>query len=395
MIRQVYLFVILIFSFKIYAKEHKGLTYNRYEQDKHVIHVLTIAPKNFELKLVKAHNQVIGRETVDTIASRTNAVAAINAGFFEIAGSDDGRPSLTLMIDGKLFSLRKQMQSLLIIDQNNIQITKASAKISIEIGDKSIIPNQVNYFSNSKDVTFYNDVWASTTLTPYTNKEILIDQNFIVTEISGRGDNQIPQKGFILSFPQEISLPAVNISDCVKLNLEFIDKDGKPINLSKNASVVTGIPLLVQNGKNVVDLTKENEGAHARTALGVRNDGTIIIVVAEHIYKQHVKDLKLVQVRSILRKEKEVNIDKLTIPEALKILEKHMVNDQIVGLTKFELADYMLSLGCESAINLDGGGSSTLFMDGKIINNATGDEDEALGEHIVRPVSDAIVIIPN
>ncbi len=166
MIRLVYLFLALIISFKIYAKEHEGLTYNRYEQDKHVIHVLTIDPKNFELKLVKAHNQVIGRETVDAIARRTNAVAAINAGFFEIAGSDDGRPSLTLMVDGKLFSLRKQLQSLLIIAQDNIQITKASAKISVDIGDKSIIPNQVNYFSNPKDITFYNDVWASTTLTP-------------------------------------------------------------------------------------------------------------------------------------------------------------------------------------------------------------------------------------
>ncbi|CEO16904.1 hypothetical protein RMONA_02490 [Rickettsia monacensis] len=106
MIRLVYLFLTLIISFKIYAKEYKGLTYNRYEKDKHVIHVLTIDPKNFGLKLVEAHNQVIGRETVDAIARRTNAVAAINGGFFEIAGSDDGRPSLTLMIDGKLFSLR-------------------------------------------------------------------------------------------------------------------------------------------------------------------------------------------------------------------------------------------------------------------------------------------------
>ncbi|AFB31084.1 MULTISPECIES: phosphodiester glycosidase family protein [spotted fever group] len=52
----------------------------------------------------------------------------------------------------------------------------------------------------------------------------------------------------------------------------------------------------------------------------------------------------------------------------------------------------MLSLGYESAINLDGDGSSTLFMGGKIINNVTGDEDEVLGEHLVRPVSDAIVL---
>ena len=193
-----------------------------------------------------------------------------------------------------------------------------------------------------------------------------------------------------MSFPQETSLPAVNINDSVKLNLEFIDKDGKLINLSNTASIVTGIPLLVQNGKNVVDNPKQDDPVHARTALGVRNDG--IIVVVEHIYKQHVKDLKLVQVRSILRKEKEINVDKLTIPEVLKILEKHLVNDTVIGLTKTELADYMISLGYESAINLDGGGSSTLFMGGKIINNVTGDEDEALGEHLVRPVSDVIAL---
>ncbi len=101
----------------------------------------------------------------------------------------------------------------------------------------------------------------------------------------------------------------------------------------------------------------------------MRNDGTIVIVVAEHIYKQHIKDLKFVQVKSILRKEKGVAFEELTLPEALKILEKHLVNDTVIGLTKTELADYMLNLGCESAINLDGGGSSTLFIGRKIINN--------------------------
>ena len=165
--------------------------------------------------------------------------------------------------------LENNYNSLLIIDQGNIQITKASAKILVEIGNKSVIPNQVNYFLNLKDITFYNDVWTSTTLTPYTNQEILIDQNrsnFIIKAISKHGDNQIPQKGFILSFPQETSLPAVNINDSVKLNLEFIDKDGKLINLSNTASIVTGIPLLVQNGKNVVDNPKQDDPAHARTA---------------------------------------------------------------------------------------------------------------------------------
>ncbi|ABE04904.1 phosphodiester glycosidase family protein [Rickettsia bellii] len=388
------LLALMLLNFKTYANQDSGFNYRFSEKDNHIIHILTIDPKRFNLKLVKAHNQVIGRETVEEIALRTNAIAAINAGFFEIAGSDDGRPSLTLMVDGKLFSLRKQMQSLLILDQDNIQITKNSAKISVKIGDKLIIPGQVNYFSNPKDITLYNDVWASTTLTPYTNKEILIDENFIVTGISKHGDNPIPSKGFVLSFPSSIALPSIKTGDSVKLNLEFLDKDEKPMTFSKTASMVTGIPMLVQASQSVVDKSDNKESSHARTAIGIRSDGVIVIVVAEHVYKQHIKDLKLAQVRSILKKEKGINIEKLTIAEALKILEKQFVDDQTTGLTKAELADYMISLGCESAINLDGGGSSTLFINGKVVNKITGDKDEALGEHVQRPVSDAIVILP-
>ena len=41
------------------------------------------------------------------------------------------------------------------------------------------------------------------------------------------------------------------------------------------------------------------------------------------------------------------------------------------GLTLYELATFMKSLGCEMAYNLDGGGSSTMYFNGKVINNPT------------------------
>lgn len=41
------------------------------------------------------------------------------------------------------------------------------------------------------------------------------------------------------------------------------------------------------------------------------------------------------------------------------------------GLTLYELAEFMQSLGTKVAYNLDGGGSSTMFFNGKIINNPT------------------------
>ena len=54
------------------------------------------------------------------------------------------------------------------------------------------------------------------------------------------------------------------------------------------------------------------------------------------------------------------------------------------GLTSTELAEYMLSLNCETAYNMDGGGSSTFYFNGKILNTpSNGDE---------RPVSDIVYI---
>ena len=41
------------------------------------------------------------------------------------------------------------------------------------------------------------------------------------------------------------------------------------------------------------------------------------------------------------------------------------------GLSLYELATIMKNLGCNVAYNLDGGGSSTMYFNGKVINNPT------------------------
>ncbi len=41
------------------------------------------------------------------------------------------------------------------------------------------------------------------------------------------------------------------------------------------------------------------------------------------------------------------------------------------GLSLYELAEFMCKLGVKTAYNLDGGGSSTMYFNGEIINNPT------------------------
>lgn len=41
------------------------------------------------------------------------------------------------------------------------------------------------------------------------------------------------------------------------------------------------------------------------------------------------------------------------------------------GLTLYQLAEFAQQLGAETVYNLDGGGSSTMYFNGEVINNPT------------------------
>lgn len=62
--------------------------------------------------------------------------------------------------------------------------------------------------------------------------------------------------------------------------------------------------------------------------------------------------------------------------------------DESTGLSLFELAELMKELGCTTAYNLDGGGSSTMWFNGNVLNHPTtfGDKIEE------RSISDIIYI---
>jgi len=60
-------------------------------------------------------------------------------------------------------------------------------------------------------------------------------------------------------------------------------------------------------------------------------------------------------------------------------------SDVSVGMTYPELAEYMVKLGCEWAMNLDGGGSSTFWLMGNVVNSPS--------EGHERPAPNALVLI--
>ena len=61
--------------------------------------------------------------------------------------------------------------------------------------------------------------------------------------------------------------------------------------------------------------------------------------------------------------------------------------DESEGLSLYELAEFMQSLGVTEAYNLDGGGSSTMYFNGEVVNNPT-----SSGRIKEREVSDIVYV---
>jgi exopolysaccharide biosynthesis protein len=270
----------------------------------HIIHIVRLNPDEYEAEIVKANNGKMGRETVSAMAEKFSADIAINGGFFEVGGENDGKSSGNLVIHGKPYHMDQLSQPSVVIKNGIISV-------------HSSVPED------------------------YTDDTI---------------------------------------------------------------SCVSGIPMLIYQGKIPVDLLKQTSDfylkPHARTALGINAVGGVIIVVAEHYYMRDIMNITMGEVQSLMKSKAAIFAQKynkqnpgdITLNELKKILKDEFSSSAgTQGLTVVEVAQLMQELGCQYAINLDGGGSSTLWMYDKVVNNTFGDADEAAGKKIERSVSDAII----
>lgn len=133
-------------------------------------------------------------------------------------------------------------------------------------------------------------------------------------------------------------------------SLEVIPKSDPPYTTTREweecEHIIGGTPLLIQKGNIIKDYTPEQTipsfltYRHARTAIGIRPTGEWIFVVVDSL--------------------------------------------PLGGMSIPELAKFLHGLGCTQAVNLDGGGSSTLIIEGRLINSPKKIYAEA--------VSDAILI---
>jgi exopolysaccharide biosynthesis protein len=358
--------------------------YSLIEKPNQKIHLLKIDLNQYDISLISAHNSVFGRERIGDIAERENAQIAINAGFFQIGQNEDGSPSGTLIINGKIFGLKSPKHAVFTIRNKIPSIEIWYPKVELEISQTKFIPEKYNKFANDSSTILYSDKWGYSTLTAFKDRnEIIISKEMIVNDLVNHGNNVIPSEGYVLSLPKSHDISSIKTGDLVR----FKEENYSIFNTSTSA--IMGIPFLIMDGTINEKLTDSEN--HARTAIGIDKEGKIVIAVVECIYTRNPSSLTLKETQVILQK-KNISINELQVDNVKKMLLKELsTTSNAKGIGLKALANFMLEQGCISAINLDGGGSSSLYINSKYVNEQIGDKDEYSGLAIVRPVSDAII----
>ncbi|EKE08494.1 MAG: hypothetical protein ACD_17C00136G0002 [uncultured bacterium] len=324
------------------------------------IHVIEVDPSQYEVKPIKALDNGIGRESVLSISTRYGAAASINGGFFSIGGTFDGKACGTLKIhDWYAFPIKPRGCIGWSLENQNPIMDRLLVSATADYNCSEISLDGLNRLRKDGEIILFTPCFHRTTLTIPDGKEMVVVDGIIQSIIRG-GSTKIPENGFVLSIQEkhplfnsfEVGMPlTVTIQINSLMGITSSDEWGSL------DYIVGGTPLLLYNNARIVDLESEQtiptflSNRHARTAIGILPNGNWIFVV----------------------------VDKTGLFD---------------GMTMYELSDLMVRLGCMHALNLDGGGSSTMVCEGVIKNSPHGDEEEGAGQNAVRRVSDAIVVLP-
>ena len=286
-----------------------------------VVEVDMMLAKDFELTPVLASDSTLkSRKTISTIAKNYDALVALNGTYFK---PQTGVPLGTLMINEKLYTGPIYDRVAMGIFDDGFDIARVQLNASISGSGKTVKVDNINQPRMlSTHVLVYTPEWGkySPAAPKYGVGLQVIDNK--ITKASANAI-EIPKDGYVISGPKSILYAFLDKKDA-KLSIKTTPewRDVKHI--------ISGGPYLVRDGEVYVDMTAQKLGA-----IGGRNPRSAIGYTAEN-------NLILVAVDGR--------------------------EGSSIGMTLMELANFMKAAGCIGAINLDGGGSTVMYVNGQVVN---------------------------
>ena len=313
-----------------------------------------------DFETAKAGNRLAGYEQTSSMSARNDyekhrVMGAVNGDFYEAGGI----PTNAQVLRGVLLKKPITREALAFTPDNDPLIsvfTFGGTLIPKNRSQASI--NGINESRGDGKLIVYNKYFGASTGTNETGTEIIteylntpmVNDTMLLKVVrkdsitaSGHGNNTIPANGVVLSGNGNVKVlldSQIFVGDTVRLVLRL----APPYVPVKE--LVGGSSKIIDNGLPAVPSGSFSSDRHPRTAVGFSEDSTKLYFV---------------------------------------VVDGRQTGYS-VGMSLYELANYMLTWNVQEAINLDGGGSSTMVVRNKVKNSPS----DSGGE---RSVANALLLI--
>lgn len=299
-------------------------------------HILLVDPKaGYTVRPVLSNGAVQGLETLTAMGATAKAVAAVNGSYFAPNGDIIG----VLKIDGEVVSTPAVARTAVgVMPDGWVFFGQPAWQGYVEVPGGRVGLSGVNRSRGEDELILYTGYYGPNTGTNQYGVEFIIGPDGRVSGIS-RGSSPIGPGSVVLSahgaFARELA--HLKVGDRVSISQTL----GKT--WDDAVHILGAGPTLVRDG-SVYLTTKTEEfgsdvagGRAPRTAFGVTADGRLLFVVVDGRQPGST------------------------------------------GLSLLELALFMQELGATVAMNLDGGGSSELVVNDKVMNKPSDGRERRMG----------------
>jgi hypothetical protein len=354
------------------------------------VNVLTVdsAAISGRVGAVLSNGRAVGRERTSSMARRTRAVAGVNAGFF----NGGGNPVGALSVRGRLVSEPVGGRSALLIPRSpgarpEIAPLRFAGEVAIGArrrlldgvdrtpglipacggrgGDRPTeSPNATATCSDSSELVMFTRSYGAATpgAGPLARSFEVAVRDGAVTGVRRSGGSRIPPRGYVLAGTGDAArflrgTATVDARPAVRVTLRA---GGRSLEPASYEAIVSGGPRLLRAGLIRVGSIAEGfappggssffnafvVARNPRTLAGIRADGRLLLVTIDGRRRGWSAGASLVEAARVMR-----------------------------------------ALGARDALNLDGGGSTTMTVGRRVVNRPS----DRAGE---RPVSDGLFVLP-
>lgn len=309
---------------------------------------------------VLSHDLIYGFELLSEMADRKNAYAAVNGGFFR----DFGLPSGMVVIDGDLISLSTGQYPVFVIEDGKAGFREINSRLTVEYTRKAsqeelatdayeaggnisdiLEVDNINFPAKGNQTVVYTRAYGKSNRAEARNITVRVEDGVVVKIADYNREAEIPKNGMLISFFDTKKYAGIELPIRVGDSVRFVhepDMTGDVMAYECGSWLVRdGVAVVKDKDAWVGVLTNRDP----RTAVGIKDDGTVLLITVDGRQPGYS-----------------------------------------AGFTGKELAEYLINCGVRDAAMLDGGASTEMLLEGRLVSRPSHKGEE-------RPLAGGILIL--